>query len=305
MAVELLSSDALVKGRREEIITAVASASEAPIYCAAGSVEGADQGVDSYLRQLRRELGSLGLQYEEIRGADAAEVAARLRQQHGKPGANIVMTPNPDLPTLLPVLSEHPARDGDAMTAAGCQERWPATPRSILGLAELAVGGREHIDPSRTAVVGANGAVNGKVVEWLDERGLKPKILIDRGNAAEAIPNLHRDADLVITATGRAGLIGPRDLLRTTRDGRNPRPMAVIDAGVGVNPKTGVTHGDVDPLLYAYGGDQELRITPAPVICADGTVIRNGGGVGRLTVVEFIAGGVMDVAKPQPVLAGA
>jgi hypothetical protein len=76
--------------------------------------------------------------------------------------------------------------------------------------------------------------------------------------------------------------------------------MVVIDAGVSLNRRTQMTHGDVDPVLYTYSGKTtELVITPSPVIYPDGTVLHKGHGVGRLTVAEFIAAGVMDVAGPR------
>ena len=299
MGVGLLYSNSLVEA--QGALTQAAAAGANDILYQAVAPEAGNPGIDSYLRQLGRRLGKLALPYEEIRGVSPEEAIARMRAAHGKRGVTIVMTPNKHLEQLLPVLAEDPARDGDAMTPEGRALRWAATPRSIHDLAESRVGSLRNFDPDRMALIGVKGDVMSRLLEWLRAEGIEPGKLIDRSNSAQEVPELHRNADLIIAATGVAGLLTTTDLLRTPADGKNPVPMTVIDAGVGLNKRTGITHGDVDPILYVYRGEQDLAISPAPVIFADGFVYNSGGGVGPLTVEGLIAAGVMEVPGPLDV----
>ena len=301
MATKLLRSDVLVKVHDRLTRDAAANRSNVLYQAVARLPEGANPGIDSYLRQLGRRMGQLTLPYETIRDCSAEEAAQKMRAAHGKRGATIVMTPDKEIDAMLETLAEDPARDGDAMTGAGLALRWPATPRSIRELAEFEVGPLKNFDPERIAVVGAKGDVNIGLLAWLAQDGIVPGRLIDRDNSDTEVPKLHRNADLVISATGVAGLLTAQSLLRQQSDGSNALPMVVIDAGVGCNKNTGMTHGDVDPHLYTYTGKQELVISPAPVIFPDGHGAGHGGGVGRLTVEQFIAGGVRQVAGPLDV----
>lgn len=299
MGVGLLYSNALVEA--QGALTQEAAAGADDILYQAIAPEAGNPGIDSYLRQLGRRLASLALPYEEIRGASPEEAIARMRAAQGMRGVTILMTPNPDLDQLLPVLAEDPARDGDAMTAQGRALRWAATPRSIHDLAESRVGNLRDFDQNRMALIGVNGDVMSRLLEWLRLEGIEPGLLIDRGNSADEIPKLHRNADLIISATGAAGLLAASDLLRTPDDGKNPAPMTVIDAGVGLNRRNGITHGDVDPIMYAYEGRDDIAISPAPVIFPGGYVYSSGGGVGPLTVEGLIAAGVLKVPGPLDV----
>ena len=304
MATRLLRSDALVENHGQLTKAAADHLSDVHYLAIARLPEGADQGIDSYLRQLRRRLAALALSsYKEVRNVSVDKAASHIRAAQGRPGATIIMTPDNALDALLAVLAEDPNRDGDGMTPEGLALRWPATTRSIRGLAESEVGPLKNFDPARIAVVGSKGEVQTGVLAYLAQDGIFPGRLIDKHNTAEELPNLHRNADLVISATGVAGLLTAGALLRQRSDGQNARPITVIDAGVSLNPKTGMTHGDVDPFLYTYAGKQELVITPAPVLFPDGHAARNGRGVGALTVDEYIAGGVRPVARPLAVTA--
>lgn len=303
MAVELVYSDSLVEQRRAltlDLLDTLPEDEPAAVLSVSMLPRGENAGIDSYLRQLRRYverpfgLNGHNITYYGGRYNTVAGAAGALLRHAGRPGASIVMTPTRDgqLPALLDALAQDPSRDGDSMTAAGRLQHMSATPVAEWDLLESVVGPIEELDPERIAFVGA-GMVNGQFIEELRGKGMEPGTIVTASNSAELIPTLHARADVVISATGVAGLLTPQALFRTKADGKGRPPLVVIDAGVGVNKSTGIAHGDADPLLYEYDGPLHIKISGAPVIYPDGTVLHRGRGVGRLTVATFVLQGLV------------
>jgi 5,10-methylene-tetrahydrofolate dehydrogenase/methenyl tetrahydrofolate cyclohydrolase len=304
MAVELFYSDSLVLERRDEIsslLEAVDPNNPAVALAVSTKLPGENAGIDSYLRQLRRDVSSFDdrLVYREVRTRNVAEAAAALLEYAGRIGTSLTMTPTHDpndLDILLNALSEDSTRDGDAMTPAGRMRHMPATPMAELAMIESMVGRPlTDCDPERTAFIG-NGGVNGPLIEKLRNEGWNP-IVVDRSNSSELIPRLHSIADRVISAVGVPGLLTPQALLRQPSDGRNPEKMNIVDSGLAYNKNSGMIHGDVDPIMYGYPGQSEISITAAPVFYPDGQLLSRGRGVGRLTVVNLLYNGLVSTLE--------
>jgi 5,10-methylene-tetrahydrofolate dehydrogenase/methenyl tetrahydrofolate cyclohydrolase len=313
MAAELYYTDSLVADTRDQtlaLLDTLTADAPAVVYAAAMLPEGANAGIDSYLRQLQRYvespngLGGRNVRFEQGRFQDVAQAAGALVSLAGIPGTSIIMTPTAEkwqLPPLLEALAEDSSRDGDGMTEAGRMRHLPATPVAERKALEAMCGDlhdTDKNDPDRTVFIGA-GAVNGPFIEQLTAEGIAPGLIINHHNSDEMIPKLHSIADRVVSAVGIAGLITPRDLIRQRGDGRNAHPLHVVDSGVSQSidrpPKrhgTGMIHGDVDPHMYGYPGSQEIHITPAPVLYPDGSFAYGGRGVGRLTVATFVLQGL-------------
>jgi len=129
----------------------------------------------------------------------------------------------------------------------------PATPLAILWLLS---GYNINLPGKDIVLVGKGKLVGAPLEKILQASGLSPRVLVKE---TPDVPGEIRKADIVITATGVAGLIKP-DMLK--------QDAVVIDAGVA--SEGGKTVGDVAPEVLEQRDD--LTITPAK------------GGVGPLTV---------------------
>jgi glutamyl-tRNA reductase len=123
-------------------------------------------------------------------------------------------------------------------------------------LADEAVGGLAGRD---VVVVGA-GQMASLAVKHLRHRGVGPvrilnrslehaRALAERTNAAhgdlDALPDALAHADLVVSATGAAGIVVGRDALADAMRGRGGRPLALVDLAVprDVDPAAGTLDG--------------------------------------------------------------
>ena len=133
----------------------------------------------------------------------------------------------------------------------------PATPTAILWLLAS-----YNVEPKgkKVLVVGGKGRLVGApLVRMLEESGVEVRVADRKSDIAEACAW----ADLIITATGKPGLITSEML---------PQKAVVVDAGVA--GEGGVLKGDVADEVYETRDD--LTITPQK------------GGVGPLTVVALM-----------------
>jgi methylenetetrahydrofolate dehydrogenase (NADP+)/methenyltetrahydrofolate cyclohydrolase len=145
------------------------------------------------------------------------------------------------------------AKDVDGLGQAPAFD--PATPLAILWL----LSGYNIDLPGKDIVLVGKGKLVGAPLEkMLQASGLTPRVLVKE---TPDVPGEVRKADIIITATGVAGLIKP-DMLKTG--------AVVIDAGVA--SEGGKTVGDVAPEVFER---DDLTITPTK------------GGVGPLTVTAL------------------
>jgi methylenetetrahydrofolate dehydrogenase (NADP+) / methenyltetrahydrofolate cyclohydrolase len=199
-------------------------------------------------------------------GAATAGIAAQLAASSDDPAVHgiILATPLPGGARLAELAAAiDPAKDVDGANPVslgrlmtGLPAFAPATAEAVLGLLDyhrIALDGRH-------AVVVGRSAVAGKPVTHL---------LLDR-NATVTICHTHtRDlaamttqADVLVVAAGRAGLIGPQQV----------RPGAtVIDVGTNATPDGGLA-GDVDARVADIAG----ALSPVP------------GGVGPVTTALLL-----------------
>ena len=129
----------------------------------------------------------------------------------------------------------------------------PATPMAILWLLS---GYNIDLVGKGVVLVGRGKLVGEPLEKMLLNSGITPRVLVKE---TPDVPGEIRKADVVISATGVAGLIKP-DMLK--------QGAVVVDAGVA--GESGKTVGDVAPEVYEQRDD--LTITPVK------------GGVGPLTV---------------------
>jgi methylenetetrahydrofolate dehydrogenase (NADP+)/methenyltetrahydrofolate cyclohydrolase len=133
--------------------------------------------------------------------------------------------PPPDLSSMVP-LHLSPAKDIDGLL--GDRSPQPAC-ATAEGIARVVSGFAD--ERSRIAVVGANGFVGGGVQRLLRARGADV-VGLDTGDDLRAV----RDADIVVSATGRPGLLGDEHI--------HSRHRLVVDSGFMPSPDGGVS-GDV------------------------------------------------------------
>lgn len=144
-----------------------------------------------------------------------------------------------------------PEKDVDGLGAAPIFD--PATPLAILWL--LAGYNIELAKGKRVLLVGRGKLVGAPLERMLLNMGITPEVA---DKYTKDVPGEVRKADVVITATGVAGLIKP-DMLKAG--------AVVVDAGVA--SEGGKTVGDLAPEVYER---DDLTLTPRK------------GGVGPLTV---------------------
>lgn len=143
-----------------------------------------------------------------------------------------------------------PGKDVDGLGEAPAFE--PATPLAILWLLS---GYNIDLAGKAVVLVGRGKLVGAPLERMLKASGVEPRVLVKE---TPNVPDEIRKADVIITATGVAGLV-TSDMVKTG--------AVVVDAGVA--SEGGKTVGDVDPEVLERA---DLTVTPAR------------GGVGPLTV---------------------
>ncbi len=137
----------------------------------------------------------------------------------------------------------------------GLGEDAPYTPATPMAILWLLAGYNVPLEKSRIALVGRGKLVGAPLVRMFTESGYNFVLIHSQTpNTKELL----LEADVIITATGRAGLVTP-DMIK--------EGAVVVDAGVA--GEKGKTVGDLDPSVYER---DDLTITPTK------------GGVGPLTI---------------------
>jgi methylenetetrahydrofolate dehydrogenase (NADP+) / methenyltetrahydrofolate cyclohydrolase len=209
----------------------------------------------------------IGCEVEDLGPRASADgIAAQLSALSADPTvAGIILTTPLPAGARLPELAAaiDPAKDVDGANPVslgrlmtGLPAFAPATAEAVLRLLD-----HHHVELSgRWAVVVGRSAVVGKpVAHLLLDRNATVTIAHSRTRDLTA---LTRQADVLVVATGRAGLIGPDQVT----------PGAtVIDVGTNATPDGGLA-GDVDPRVADVAGG----LSPVP------------GGVGPVTTAVLL-----------------
>ena len=227
-----------------------------------------DGGSAAYVRSIANAAAKEGIACDVSRTTTVAGIAAMLAQLADDPEVHgvILQTPLPDganlaeLATAIP-----PAKDVDGASpeslgrlAAGLPSFAPATAEAVLALLDhyrVELRGRHAVVVGRSVVVGKPG--RPPAARPARHRHHLP--LADRSTCAA----ITRQADVLVAAVGRAGLIGPGHVSPGT---------TVIDVGTNATPDGGLA-GDVDPAVAGVDG---VALTPVP------------GGVGPVTTALLL-----------------
>jgi methylenetetrahydrofolate dehydrogenase (NADP+)/methenyltetrahydrofolate cyclohydrolase len=208
--------------------------------------------IDLYMR-LKQQYGAdilIDVEVHRIAQKEVADLLKVLSKDDSVHGV-IVQLPLEDpsqtdaIVNLVP-----PAKDVDALGAEATFD--PATPMAIMW---LLAGYNVDLRGKRILLVGKGKLVGAPLERIFTASGLEVHVA-DR--STEDLAAETRQADVIITATGRPAIIYP-DMIK--------QGAVVVDAGVA--SEDGKTVGDVDTSVYER---DDLTITPAK------------GGVGPLTV---------------------
>ncbi len=229
-----------------------------------------DEASAAYVRSIANAAGKEGIACDLLRTTTAAGVSATLAQLADDPEVHGVMlqTPLPEGALLADLARAIPAgKDVDGASpeslgrvTAGLPAFAPATAEAVLALLDyyqVELHGRHAVVVGRSVVVGK------PVAHLLLDR--HATVTIGHSRTAD-LAAITRQADVLVVAAGRAGLIGPEHV----------SPGAtVIDVGTNVTDE-GLLAGDVDPAVAGVAA----ALSPVP------------GGVGPVTTALLLRHGV-------------
>ncbi|MGH3282919.1 MAG: bifunctional 5,10-methylenetetrahydrofolate dehydrogenase/5,10-methenyltetrahydrofolate cyclohydrolase [Trebonia sp.] len=226
-----------------------------------------DGGSAAYVRSLANAAAREGIACDVTRTTTAADITATLAQLASDPGVHgiILQTPLPGGANLAELAAAiPPEKDVDGAgpesigrLAAGLPTFAPATAEAVLTLLDhygVALHGR------RAVVVGRSVTVGKPAAYLLLAR--HATVTICHSRTAD-LPAVTRQADVLVAAVGRAGLIGPGYVSPGT---------TVIDVGTNAT-SDGRLAGDVDPAVASVAA----ALTPVP------------GGVGPVTTALLLS----------------
>ena len=225
-----------------------------------------DGGSAAYVRSIVNAAARAGIACDVARTTTVGGILATLASLADDPEVHGILLQAPvpagaslaDLATVIP-----PAKDVDGASpeslgrlAAGLPAFPPATAEAVLALLDhyqVELLGRHAVVVGRSVVVGKPTA------HLLLDRHATVTICHSR---TSDLPAITRQADILVAAAGRAGLIGPGHVSPGT---------TVIDVGTNTTPDGGLA-GDVDPAV----GGVASALTPVP------------GGVGPVTTALLL-----------------
>jgi methylenetetrahydrofolate dehydrogenase (NADP+)/methenyltetrahydrofolate cyclohydrolase len=262
----------LAAGIRAETATAAGELTESGCQPRLAVVSAtSDEATAWYVRSIANAAARAGIACDVQRTNTSEGIRATLAQLADDPEIHgvILATPLPGAPALSPgarlanlATSIPLAKDVDGASPeslgrllAGLPAFAPATAEAVLALLdhhEVELSGR------RVVVVGRSVVVGKPVAHLLLERDATVTIAHSR---SAGLPALTRQAEILVVAAGRAGLIGTEHV----------SPAAVV-IDVGTNPTSdGGLAGDVDPAVASFAS-----LTPVP------------GGVGPVTTALLL-----------------
>jgi methylenetetrahydrofolate dehydrogenase (NADP+)/methenyltetrahydrofolate cyclohydrolase len=225
-----------------------------------------DEASASYVRTLGNAAAKAGIACDVHRADSADGIAETLARLAADPGVHglILQTPLPEGANASELAAAIPAgKDVDGASpeslgrlAAGLPAHPPATAEAVLALLDhyqVELAGRWAVVVGRSVVVGK------PVAHLLLARNATVTICHSRTRDLAAVT---READVLVVAAGRTGLIGP---------GHLSPGATVIDVGTNVTGD-GTLAGDVDPAAAEVAG----ALSPVP------------GGVGPVTTALLL-----------------
>jgi len=236
-----------------------------------------DGGSAAYVRSIANAAAREGIACDVARTTTVAGITATLASLADDPEVHgiILQTPLPEGANLAELAAAiPPAKDVDGASpesigrlVAGLPAFAPATAEAVLRLLDhykVELRGRHAVVVGRSVVVGKPAA------HLLLDR--HATVTISHSRTAD-LPAITRQADVLVAAVGRAGLIGPSHVAPGT---------TVIDVGTNATPDGGLA-GDVDPAVASVAA----ALTPVP------------GGVGPVTTA-LLLGHVVQAAQRAP-----
>jgi len=230
---------------------------------------GDDPASAVYVRNKEKAASKVGIDGEVHRlpaTTGQAELMALIRNLNNDDAVDgiLVQLPLPDGIDSAAVLAElDPSKDVDGLHMQSIGALWsgsdglvPCTPRGCIRLIDEA---GTTIKGARAVVVGRSALVGKPVAALLLARHATVTLAHSR---TEDLPGVCREADILIAAVGRQGLIKP--------DWVKPG-ATVIDVGIN-RGEDGKLHGDVEAAASEVAG----AMTPVP------------GGVGPMTIAMLL-----------------
>lgn len=229
---------------------------------------GEDPASAYYVRSKERLAARVGIASETRvlpEGTEQAELLDVVHELNADPEVDgiLVQLPAPGIDEAEVLEAIDPAKDVDGLHPVNVGKLWsgrpglrPATPSGVLALAD-----RYEVPLSgvRAVVVGRSNLVGKPVAGMLLARDATVTLAHSR---TKDLPALTREADVLVAAVGRPGLVRP-DMVKPG--------AAVFD--VGLSRVDGKIVGDVDPAVAEVAG----WLTPMP------------GGTGLMTVAMVVA----------------
>jgi methylenetetrahydrofolate dehydrogenase (NADP+)/methenyltetrahydrofolate cyclohydrolase len=225
-----------------------------------------DGGSAAYVRSISAAAAREGIACDVARTTTATGITATLTSLADDPEVHgiILQTPLPEgaslaaLATLIPVQKDVDGASPESIgrLVAGLPAFAPATAEAVLALLDhygVELRGRHAVVVGRSVVVGKPAA------HLLLDRHATVTICHSRTADLAAVT---RQADVLVAAAGRAGLIGPWHVSPGT---------TVIDVGTNATSEGGLA-GDVDPAVTGVAA----ALTPVP------------GGVGPVTTALLL-----------------
>jgi methylenetetrahydrofolate dehydrogenase (NADP+)/methenyltetrahydrofolate cyclohydrolase len=226
-----------------------------------------DDGSAAYVRSLVNAAAKEAIACDVLRTTTATGISATLAQLADDPEVHgiLLQTPLPDGASLAELAAIIPsAKDVDGASpqslgrlAAGLPAFAPATAEAVLALLDhhrVELAGRHAVVVGRSVVVGKPAAL------LLLARDATVTVCHSR---TADLPAITTQADILVAAAGRAGLIGRAHVSPGT---------TVVDVGTNPAPDGGLA-GDVDPAVANVSG---VTLSPVP------------GGVGPVTTAVLL-----------------
>ncbi len=219
---------------------------------------GEDPASESFLKQKKKMADELGIAFELLRFPESIS-EEDLKKEIKKAGDDdsvggiIVQLPLPEKFNRDAVIAAiNPAKDIDALTPSAKVE-----PLAAEVVKDILKEVNYDISDKVVGVVGRGLLIGRPIAEWLSGKCREVIVFHTKTDLSRI-----KDCDLIITGTGKAGLIKPSQL---------KAGAGVIDFGFGM--KDGKINGDLD--TAAAGLDKLSFYTPTP------------GGTGPILVAEI------------------
>lgn len=229
---------------------------------------GDDPASAYYVRSKERLARRVGVASETRvlpEGTSQAELLALIGELNADPEVDgvLVQLPAPGVDEAAVLEAIDPAKDVDGLHPVNVGRLWtgrpglrPATPLGVIALADRY---GVPLEGARAVVVGRSSLVGKPLAAMLLERNATVTVAHSRSRDLAA---LCREADVLVAAVGRPGLITPEMV----------KPGAAV-FDVGLTRVEGKVVGDVSPDVAAVAG----WLTPMP------------GGTGPMTVAMVVA----------------